>query len=614
MSASLYDMGQVKEKLKQTFGYRSFLPLQEEVIQAFLDGEDTLVLMPTGAGKSLCFQLPALMFSGVTVVISPLISLMKDQVDTLNANGVPTTFLNSSVSYDELRQRMSDARGGKYRLIYMAPERLAVPGVLDWLRECNVAALAVDEAHCISQWGHDFRPDYRNLQYFRDTFPHVAIIALTASATPIVQKDIVSQLSLRDSQVFKSSFYRENLHVKVMPKRNEIQKIKRLLATHKGESCIIYCFSRKDTEKLTDILKKDGYDVGAYHGGMSPDARSNIQDAFVKDNISIIVATIAFGMGIDKPNVRLVIHRTFPKTMEGYYQEIGRAGRDGLASDCVMLYSGGDKIKLDYFLNDIHDEDERAKEEQKIREVMDYAESRRCRWVSILEYFGEEVSLEKCGSCDVCVSESDTYDATEITQKMLSAIIRTGELFGRAYVVKVMRGSREKKILERGHEELSVWGISSEYSEAELGELWMQLMAQNLVKKREGEYPTYFVTDTGRRFLKSRDVLHLPRLEEEEKEEVSYSQERRKKSSSSDEFEYDEECFDLLREVRKEIADSRGVPAFIIFGDVALRQMARDLPRTSEDFLKISGVGDKKLKEFGEIFTQVISAYEEGHG
>ena len=604
-------MSNFKDILKNTFGYTSFRPLQEDIIEMFSDGADTVVLMPTGGGKSLCFQLPALSFEGLTIVISPLISLMKDQVDSLEANGVAATFLNSSINGIEQGERMQMCEDGKYKLLYIAPERLSVPGIYEWLDSCNISALAVDEAHCISQWGHDFRPDYRNLKSFRTRFPEIPIIALTASATPQVCNDIVAELTLREPKVFSSSFYRENLHIKVMAKRNEVQKILGLLEAHKNDSCIIYCFSRKDTEKLTDKLKEHGYSAAAYHAGMSPDARAMAQDQFQRDEVDIIVATIAFGMGIDKPDVRLIIHRTFPKTMEGYYQEIGRAGRDGLVSDCVMMYSAGDKMKLDYFLMRMEDEEERDRDEAKIREVMNFAESRSCRWVSILKYFGEDVKMKECGTCDVCVSGNEMIDSTEISKKILSAVLRTGERFGKAHVIKVLRGSSEKNVIDRGHEELSVWGIAKDKSTGYLAEVFMQLVAYGLLVKNSGEYPTFSVTKIGRLFIKNKETIQLPKIEEEIEEEIEkFETKTRKRKGKKNDLDYNTECFDRLRELRKEIATKKSVPAFIIFGDVSLQQMSFYLPATLDEFAKISGVGEQKLKKYGKKFIKEIQKFK----
>ncbi len=612
-------MSHLLETLKNNFGYTSFRPLQQDVIEAFCHGQDTVVLMPTGGGKSLCYQLPALVFEGMTIVISPLISLMKDQVDALTANGITATFLNSSVSAEELSTRMRHAEAGKYRLVYMAPERLMVPGMLAWLEACNVSAFAIDEAHCISQWGHDFRPEYRSLKHFRTTFPLIPIIALTATATPKVRDDIITQLNLNAPRIFVSSFFRENLHIRVIPKRNEIEKIIALIEAHRDDSCIVYCFSRKDTESLAENLRRIGFRAGAYHAGLEPGERSRIQDDFIHNRIDIIAATIAFGMGIDKPDVRLVVHRTFPKTLEGYYQEIGRAGRDGLVSECVMLYSAGDKIKLDYFLEQVSDHEERAKELQHIHEVMAYAESRTCRWVRLIKYFGENPSIVGCGTCDVCLGGKDLVDATHISQKILSGMLKTGERFGKAHVLKVLRGSREQKILDLSHDTLSVWGILKDESEHVLQEVFMQLITYGFIEKNTGEYPTYFVTQKGKQFLIQKETIRLPRVHEHiiqkgggfdpERGDTKIQKKQRRKSSEI--TEEDADCFVALRTLRKEIADARHVPAFIIFGDASLHEMASRKPQTLAEFETITGVGDKKLKEFGEIFIIAIRAYVE---
>jgi ATP-dependent DNA helicase RecQ len=609
------------ETLKKYFGYTAFRPLQEEVIDEFCHKRDTVVLMPTGGGKSICYQLPSLIFEGTTVVISPLISLMKDQVDALTLNGIAATFFNSSVDGGVLRERMEKASRGEYRLIYMAPERLSVAGVFDWLKTCNVVALAVDEAHCISQWGHDFRPDYRNLKSFRLRFPTIPIIALTATATPQVKEDIIRELNLDKPKTFISSFYRQNLEIKVLPKKNEISKIVALLRQHPDESCIVYCFSRKDTESLAEQLQAEGFSAGAYHAGLEANKRAGIQDDFIHDRINVITATTAFGMGIDKPDVRLVIHRTFPKTLEGYYQEIGRAGRDGLPSDCVLLYSAGDKIKLDYFLGMVSNAEERQKELDNIIKVMNYAEERSCRWVSLISYFGETPTITTCETCDVCKAKSDTVDATLITQKILSAIIKTGNRFGRAHVIKVLRGSKEQKIFDYGHDALSVWGIAKDTSESVLNEIFMQLLAIGFIKKNTGDYPTFSVGQAGRDFLSSKATLELPRVQEDmllgevdptPTHERGTKKKARPKKQKKD-FQTDEACFAFLRDLRKNLADERGVPAFMIFGDASLHDMAYQKPQTKAEFANISGVGEKKLKEYASIFTGAIGEYIESN-
>jgi ATP-dependent DNA helicase RecQ len=610
------------EILKKHFGYTAFRPQQEEVIAEFCAGHDTVVLMPTGGGKSLCYQIPALMFGGTMIVISPLISLMKDQVDALTANGIKATFLNSSVDGSELRTRMDDTVAGAYQLVYMAPERLSVPGMTTWLETCNITALAIDEAHCISQWGHDFRPDYRNLKSFRAAFPTIPIIALTATATPQVKVDIINELNLKNPKTFISSFYRQNLEIKVLPKKNEVQKIISLLAKHPDQSCIVYCFSRKDTESLAEALIDAGLSAGAYHAGLESDARAQMQDDFIHDRINVIAATTAFGMGIDKPDVRLVIHRTFPKTLEGYYQEIGRAGRDGLPSECVLLYSAGDKIKLDYFLNMVTNEVEKQKELDGIIEVMNFAEGRSCRWVNLISYFGEEPTITACATCDVCRSNSTLVDATEITQKILSGIIKTGGRFGRAHVVKVLRGSKEKKVIEYGHDTLSVWGICADSSESVLNEVFMQLLATGYIRKNVGDYPTFAVSKLGTAFLINKSTLKLPQVHDDmllttaDSAPATARKPRKfaKQSLGVTNIETDEKCFAMLRDLRKEIADKRGVPAFVIFGDASLHEMAYQQPQTKAQFSTITGVGQKKLTEYADIFIAAITKYQQQAG
>jgi len=542
---------------------------------------------------------------------------MKDQVDALTANGVSATFLNSSVDGVELRRRMDKAARGEYQLIYMAPERLSVVGIDEWLQTCNITALAIDEAHCISQWGHDFRPDYRNLKSFRKSFPAIPIIALTATATPQVRDDIISELNLKKPKTFVSSFYRENLHIKIIPKKNELKKIVALLSQYKDESCIVYCFSRKDTETLAELLTEEGFSAGAYHAGLESSKRARVQDDFIHDRINIIAATTAFGMGIDKPDVRMVIHRTFPKTLEGYYQEIGRAGRDGLPSECVMLFSAGDKIKLDYFLGMVSDEKERQKELDNILEVMSYAESRTCRWVSLIKYFGEVPTITACGTCDVCKSQNDTVDATKITQKILSGIIKTEERFGKAHVLKVLRGSKEKKVLDNSHDSLSVWGIAKDETESVLSEVFMQLLGHGFIQRNSGEYPTFFVTRAGRVFLANKETLELPKVQEEmllaEADPTpalkNSTNKKKKRPRIKKDFKTDEDCFEELKVLRKKIADERGVPAFIIFGDASLHDMAYNKPQNTQDFANVTGVGEKKLKEHGEVFMKAIGEY-----
>lgn len=404
--------------------------MQEEIIENVLAGRDSFVLMPTGGGKSLCYQLPALKLSGITLVISPLIALMKDQVDFLKASGIAAEFLNSSLPFNEIQRIQNEALDGKIKILYIAPERMASGGFENFLKNLKPGLIAVDEAHCISEWGHDFRPDYRNLKKLKNIFPGAPIIALTATATEKVRQDILSQLNLKNPKVFISSFNRENLLFRVVEKRNAFEKLLRLLKGREKESAIIYCFSRKDTENLAAELRAEGFAALPYHAGLDNAKRKKTQELFIKDKINIITATIAFGMGIDKPNIRLVVHYTFPKSLEGYYQEVGRAGRDGLPAECVMFYTYADTRKHEYFLNDITDENLRRKAEKKLREVMEYAELNSCRRKYLLEYFGEKYASENCAGCDSCLAKKETFDAAIIVQKILSAVIRTGQRFG----------------------------------------------------------------------------------------------------------------------------------------------------------------------------------------
>ena len=428
--------------------------------------DDTFVLMPTWWGKSICFQLPAIALPGVTIVISPLIALMKDQVDSLQTNGINAAFINSSVDYKQINEIECQIVDGKIKILYIAPERLGLENFQIFLQALNVSLIAIDEAHCISEWGHDFRPDYHNLSMFKQAFPDTPIIALTATATDKVKKDIVNKLSLEKPNTFISSFDRPNLSLQVVAKRGSFEKLKKLLDKYENESAIIYCFSRKDTERIADRLKEEWYNAASYHAGLSPKKRKLNQELFIKDQINIIVATIAFGMGIDKPDVRLVVHNSFPKTLEWYYQEIWRAGRDGLPSECVLFYSWWDKRKHDFFIDEMPEWKEKEKAEKKLQEIIQYCELRSCRRKHLLQYFGEK--SKNCENCDVCNNKNEVFDATEISQKILSAIFRTGNCFGANYITEVLRGSKQQTILRNMHHQLSVYGIVKDFSKDEL--------------------------------------------------------------------------------------------------------------------------------------------------
>ena len=611
--------------LKTRFGFDAFLPLQEEIVSNVLAGNDSLVLMPTGAGKSLCYQLPALVQHGYTMVVSPLIALMKDQVDALQANGIPAAFANSTLSHEENEQILSRTARGEIKILYVAPERIATDRFRNFLNASSPSLIAIDEAHCISEWGHDFRPDYRNLKQLRDVLPGVPVIALTATATDVVRRDISDQLRLEGGGSYISSFNRPNLTYHVKPKQRSFDQLVELLDRHKNESAIIYCFSRKETENLAADLTSNGIPAMPYHAGLDSSVRRSTQEQFIRDEMAVIVATIAFGMGIDKPDVRLVVHYNLPKTVEGYYQETGRAGRDGLPSECVLFYTFGDKVKQDYFINQIEDPSERANAAEKLSKMVEYCELHSCRRQYMLGYFSDEWQPESrddgtqgCGGCDVCLAVKEEFDATVISQKVLSAIIRTGERFGIKHVVDVLRGSRAKRILELQHDELSVHGIAADESDSELREIFGMLQDEGLAAISSGEYRTISVTQAGREFLKSSELLMLARIpaasETAEGAPEAVVRSRRRTGSNAQDLDYDNELFDLLRDVRKQIADALGVPAFVVFGDGTLAEMAYYLPHDHDNFSALSGVGSTKLQKFANKFLPTIVKFCEERG
>ena len=596
---------QVLDLLKSRFGYDSFLPLQEEIVRHVLGGEHCLVLMPTGGGKSLCYQLPALCLEGLTLVVSPLIALMKDQVDALRANGIPAAFVNSSMTAAEIGRIHTAALTGRIKILYIAPERLTVPGFVSFLDSASVSLIAIDEAHCISEWGHDFRPDYRNLKALRARFPDVPCMALTATATERVREDIVSQLDISNGRTFLSSFNRSNLTYSVLPKTDQFDTLLRVLRKHKGESTIIYCFSRKGTEELVADLREEGLSALPYHAGLDPATRRTNQERFIRDETPIIVATIAFGMGIDKPDVRLIVHYDMPKSVEGYYQETGRGGRDGLPSDCVLFYSPGDRSRQEYWIGQMEDAEEKRRARRKLDGMVEYSELTGCRRSHLLGYFGEKLDELNCGGCDFCMADVEEFDATVIAQKILSAVIRTGERYGSAHVADVLRGSRARKVIDAGHDKLSVYGIVRDFSKDEIKAISRQLMEVGLLGKGEGEYPTLSVPQAGREFLRNRATLQLTRKKEQPSGRRAFDKSR---------LDYDQGLFDLLRDVRRRLAEERGVPPYHVFGDVSLVQMAYFLPQSRESFSRITGVGAAKLEEFGEIFVKHIREYAEEHG
>ena len=588
--------------LKTTFGYDTFKPLQREIIANVQARRDTLVIMPTGGGKSLTYQVPALLFEGLTVVVSPLIALMKDQVEQLSALGVPALFLNSSLAPEEYQQNMDLVKRGLIKLLYVAPETLLTARLSSLLSGLQVDLLAIDEAHCISEWGHDFRPEYRQLVGVRRRFPSAVCMALTATATPRVRNDIASTLGFAQSNEFVASFNRENLFIEVTPKRDPVAQTLRFLENFKDQSGIIYCFSRKQVDELAATLARYGYSVRPYHAGLEDNERRRNQEAFIRDDAQIIVATIAFGMGINKPNVRFVIHFDLPKSIESYYQEIGRAGRDGLSAHCLLLYNYGDASKLKYFI-DQKEEPERTSSYQHLDAMTRYAEGSACRRKPLLSYFGETFEPENCGVCDNCtMEESELTDITVPAQKFISCVRRSGERFGAAHIVDILLGSKNEKIQRYGHESLSTFGIGAELTKSQWMHISRQLVEKGLLNQ-EPAYRVLTVTPRGVEMLKVRQQVK-GQINEARKSERPGA-----RSKTSIESDYDKSLFSLLRNKRKELADAAGVPPYVIFSDKTLVEMAVYFPQARESLLNISGVGKVKYERYGAAFLAIIKEY-----
>ncbi|WP_017326962.1 DNA helicase RecQ [Synechococcus sp. PCC 7336] len=593
--------------LKHYFGYDQFRPGQAEIIDRAIAARDLLVLMPTGGGKSLCYQLPALLAPGVTIVVSPLIALMQDQVAHMVDSGIAATYLNSSLSAAEARSREAALLAGQYKLLYVAPERLLhegfEPTLSELAHEVGIARLAVDEAHCVSEWGHDFRPEYRQLRTIRQRFKSVPVTALTATATARVQEDIIRQLALEEPYVHVASFHRQNLHYSVRSKPKQLPlEIVRLIREENGGSAIVYCQSRASVDKLAAALQQAGIAALPYHAGMSGEARAANQTAFVRDDAQVMVATIAFGMGIDKPDVRLVIHADLPRNLESYYQESGRAGRDGLPAQCILFFSYGDRSKIEFLIKQKSDPEEQRIARQQLRQTIDYAASLLCRQRVLVGYFGETLERD-CGTCDNCLNPVPLEDRTIEAQKFLSCIYRCEQRFGMRYIIDVLRGKSDDRIVRNHHDELSTFGIGKDLTIKQWQALGQALVHQDFTIESTDGYGILTIGDRGMAVLRRELEVKVPQLAPEPEKVAVQRQESETLS------EADGELFQHLRKLRKKIADLQAVPPYIIFSDRTLKEMARKQPETLAEFGQLVGVGQKKLNQYGEIFLNALDDF-----
>ncbi|RLC74603.1 MAG: DNA helicase RecQ [Chloroflexi bacterium] len=597
----------------RVFGFHKFRPNQEELVRALVSGRDAFAVMPTGGGKSLCYQLPAHLLAGTCVVISPLISLMKDQVDAANENGLRAEYLNSSLQNAQQTGVLCRLARGELDLLYVAPERFARRDFVAALKDVQLSLFAIDEAHCVSEWGHDFRPDYLNLSKIVSEFADVAVAAFTATATHKVQDDIIRRLGLRKPLTVRASFDRPNLFLQVESKGELNMQILAFLRSRQGESGIIYRTKRSDVEATAGFLSNAGIKAKPYHAGLTDVERKANQEAFNRDEINIIVATIAFGMGIDKSNVRFVLHGDLPKNMEGYYQEIGRAGRDGEPAHCQLFFSYGDISTIRYFIGQIEDEPERADAERKLGEMVNYAGSSDCRRRQVLAYFGETYDGENCGSCDICTGDIERIDATIEAQMLMSAIVRTGQRFGASHVVDIVVGANTKKIRQLGHDRIKTYGVGK--TKAKGKQYWRRivdsLVSQGCLLMDSGEYPTLQLSPTGRDVLLSRAKFEVAEKKREQpsqpSRQPSSQPSRRSRPGRVEAVEdYDSYLFEQLRTVRTSLAQLQNVPPFIVFSDRTLRELARDVPTTAEAMRQITGVGERKLAQYGNDFLAVI--------
>lgn len=599
--------GAVLEVLKRYWGYDTLRPLQAEAVRASLDGRDSLVVMPTGGGKSLCYQIPPMVRGGVDVVVSPLISLMKDQVDGLVSCGVPAVALHSGMGDAAQRKAERAIEAGEVRLLFAAPERLLTGRMREMVRRIGPSSIVIDEAHCISHWGHDFRPEYRRLTELKSIVPDASWHALTATATERVREDIVAQLGLREPVELVGSVDRPNLVYRVLPRVRGREQLLEAVKRHDGEGAIVYCLSRKETEQLAEWLSKKGVSASAYHAGLSPNVRQRVQDRFMQERVSVVCATVAFGMGVDRSNVRLVVHMGMPKSVEHYQQESGRAGRDGLEAECVLLYSSSDVMSwrrlMDRSAQEAGEEGAPAHQLEMLERIRRFCASMRCRHQQLSEYFGQSLETERCGACDVCLGESEVVPESDVVaQKVLSAVARLRGSWGAAHVVDVLRGSGKEKIRKFGHDELSVYGLMADVPGPVIQSFIDQLCDVGALRRSEGDRPVVQLGPESGRYLKGEPSAELrkPRVPE-----------RSARGSSGDGADWDGvdmALFERLRVLRREIAEEGGVPAYVVFGDAALREMARLRPTSASEMLEVKGVGRTKLERFGDAFLECIRA------
>lgn len=589
-----------KNILKATFGYNAFRPLQEEIVASALDGKDGLVIMPTGGGKSICFQLPALIQDGACLVISPLISLMRDQVEALKQNGVAAAYLNSSLSDREQNEIEGSFQNGKIKILYVSPEKLLTRGFYNTINSVALNLIAVDEAHCISQWGHDFRPEYTKLGFLKKTFPQVPIMALTATADKATRTDILNQLGISEAPIYLASFDRPNLSLQVKPAQDRIASIIKHIKQAPDESGIVYCLSRKSCETVAAKLIAAGIDADFYHAGIPSEERNTTQEKFIRDDLKVICATIAFGMGIDKSNVRWVIHYNLPKNIESYYQEIGRAGRDGLDSKTLLFFSYGDAVQLQRF---IENSPQKELMEAKLKRMQQFAEATTCRRRVLLSYFGELLEQD-CGNCDVCDNPPKFIDGTILAQKALSASVRTQQKVGMGLLIDILRGSNRQEINQNGYHKIKTYGVGKEHSYVEWAHFIGQFLNLGLFEIAFDQHNALRITEAGKKALTGSIAVQItkPESEQDRKESITEKQQTKTEKRRG-------ELFDRLRTLRKGIAGSLGIPAYLVFNDATLEEMATVRPTTEAALAEVSGVGQQKITRFGNQFLSEIIAY-----